>query len=65
MQKIDEHHYDPDCQCASCQEQLALFNDWCNEFNERWQNRKLAREHHDCGPLCPTHGDVRDHSAVR
>lgn len=23
---------------------------------------KAASKHHDCGPLCPTHGDPRDTS---
>ncbi len=64
----------PDCPCDDCIKARISFQIWCDTFDQRWQerktNRKVIQSHAwgdtECnGPLCPEHGDVRDHSAVR
>ncbi len=58
------------CSCESCVKNREDFNAWADAFSHRWEGRKQGvgccvpdnATYKPCGPLCLTHGDVRDTS---
>ncbi len=75
--KNEDEHLEG-CECDNCTTARADFNAWADDYNRRHpypSNYKPQQgigccvaddaTFKPCGPLCITHGDVRDHSAVR